>query len=73
MAEPNRPYLAYLLRLWQVSTEQGTMWRAAVESPHTAERRAFATLDQLFAFLEQRAGEEQRASEARAVEQAKED
>lgn len=59
MAEPRRLYLAYLVRLWRVNTEQGTIWRASVESPHTAERRAFADLNQLFAFLEQRAGEEE--------------
>ena len=70
VASPRRPYLAYLVRLWQVSTDRGTTWRASVESPHTAERRAFGDLDQLFAFLEQRVGEEERASEAKAVEQS---
>lgn len=67
MAEPGRPYLAYLVRLWRVSTERGTIWRASVESPHTAERRAFADMHQLLAFLEQRVGEEETE-----IEQAKE-
>jgi hypothetical protein len=68
MAEPNRPYLAYLLRLWQANTQQGPVWRASVESPHTAERQAFADLAQLFTFLERRAGEEEDKQETRLKE-----
>jgi hypothetical protein len=30
------------------------LWRAALESPHTGERQAFADLPGLFAYLEQR-------------------
>jgi hypothetical protein len=47
-------YLAYMLRMWRVDTEEGTVWRASVESPHTGERHGFANLELLFAFLEEK-------------------
>ncbi len=43
-----RGYRAYLLRLWQV---RGTHWRASIEDPHTGERRMFASVELLAAFL----------------------
>lgn len=49
-------YLSYLLRLWRVSGEEKAVWRASLESPHTGERRGFANLEDLFAFLEQELG-----------------
>jgi hypothetical protein len=48
--EPPR-YLAYMLRLWQVETEEGRRWRASLESPHSGERHGFAGLEALLAFL----------------------
>ncbi len=42
-------YRAYLLRVWRTPE---AWWRASLEDPHTGERRAFATLAQLVAFLE---------------------
>jgi hypothetical protein len=56
----DRPYLAYLLRLWRVSEEGQTGWRASVENAHTGERRAFAGLAALFSFLENEVGKVQR-------------
>jgi hypothetical protein len=50
-------YLAYLLRLWRVNTDQGPVWRASVESPHTGERHGFANLELLLAFLEEKTRE----------------
>jgi hypothetical protein len=50
-------YLAYLLRLWRVNTDQGPVWRASVENPHTGERHGFANLELLFAFLEEKTRE----------------
>jgi hypothetical protein len=47
-------YLAYLLRLWRVNDEEGPVWRASLESPHSGERRGFANLELLFAFLEEK-------------------
>lgn len=43
-------YRAYLLRLWRVA---GAQWRASLEDPRTGERRAFATLEQLWEYLAQ--------------------
>jgi hypothetical protein len=54
--ERKRPYLAYLLRLWQVQDKGGIGWRASVENAHTGEKVGFAHLDQLVAFLRERTG-----------------
>jgi len=48
-----RGYRAYLVRLWPAHCEGQTMWRASAEDAHTGERRAFADLGHLFAFLEE--------------------
>ena len=50
-SEPRRRYVSYLLRLWQVQTEQGLCWRASLENTRTGERRGFARLDDLLDFL----------------------
>ena len=53
MTEPRR-YRAYLLRLWQAEGEDGCLvWRAALEEARTGERRGFADLARLCAFLEE--------------------
>jgi hypothetical protein len=44
--------LSYLLRLWPAEHEGQTVWRASLENPHTGEQLGFATLERLFAFLE---------------------
>jgi hypothetical protein len=47
-----RRYRAYLLRLWQADDEDGhPVWRASLEDAHTGDRRGFANLPQLCAFL----------------------
>jgi len=51
MRREQRRYLSYLLRLWQIKSEGELVWRASLESPHTGERRGFADLKALFAFL----------------------
>lgn len=64
MARALPEYVSYLLRLWRAS-EVGeppgvlrkTIWRASVESSRTGERRGFAALDELFAFLREQTGE----------------
>ena len=45
-------YLSYLLRLWQTTDGDATIWRASLDSPSTGERLSFASLEALFAFLE---------------------
>ena len=45
-------YMSYLLRLWQVEGEEGLVWRLSLESPHTGELQGFASLAELYSFLE---------------------
>ena len=47
-----RGYMAYLLRLWQADEGENAPWRASLQSPQSGERRGFADLAELFAFLE---------------------
>ena len=56
MTERQRPYLAYLLRLWQVRDKGQIGWRASLENAHTGEKLAFAQLDELVVFLRERTG-----------------
>jgi hypothetical protein len=51
MSELRQPYIAYLLRLWQVRDGGQVGWRASLENAHTGRRQAFASLDELFNFL----------------------
>jgi hypothetical protein len=44
-------YLAYMLRLWRVEDDETPCWRASLETPHTGERRVFASLEALFVYL----------------------
>ncbi len=46
-------YVSYLLRLWQTQHAGALVWRASLQSAHTGERRGFASLAELTAFLEQ--------------------
>jgi len=45
-------YLSYLLRLWQTSDGGEQVWRASLQTPGSGERRGFASLRELFSFLE---------------------
>ena len=63
-------YRAYLLRMWRAANGD---WRATLESPQTSQRRSFASLDELMAFLVSEAGTEpfaSRSSPAAAATQA---
>ena len=52
MASEPRRYLAYLLRVWHVTDEDGARaLRASLEDVHTGARQGFASLEQLLAFL----------------------
>jgi len=64
MKQPRR-YLSYLLRLWQESAgdlpggsprDDAPLWRASLERPQSAELLGFASLEDLFAFLENETG-----------------
>jgi hypothetical protein len=50
--------------MWRVSDEEEAAWRASLESPHNGERRGFASLAELFAFLEKKVGQGQAAQGA---------
>ena len=47
------PYHSYLLRIWQTTDRGIPIWRASLESPCTGERQGFATLEALYAYLQQ--------------------
>ena len=56
--DAERPrYLAYMLRLWEVSGDIGPTWRISLESPHTGERQVFNSLEGLMAFLHAETGD----------------
>ncbi len=44
-------YLSFLLRLWAVTENGVSVWRASLERVTTGQRRGFANLESLFAFL----------------------
>jgi hypothetical protein len=46
-----RRYESYLLRLWESDEAGQLIWRASLESTDTGERRGFADLVSLFAYL----------------------
>ena len=54
MANEKQGYLAYLVRLWRVTSAGRSVWRGSLEDAHTGERRVFADLDALFAFFKDR-------------------
>jgi hypothetical protein len=57
MSSEKQRYLAYMLRLWQISGEDRPTWRASLEDAHTGARQGFASLDALFAFLKDKTGQ----------------
>jgi hypothetical protein len=44
-------YLVFLIRLWPAEEGGEPAWRASLESARTGERHAFASLEDLFAYL----------------------
>ena len=63
MSEEPAMYHSYLLRLWRTSSLSNAVWRASLESAQSGERRAFADLESLFAFLEAQTGTDGRADD----------
>ncbi len=47
-----RLYFSYLLRMWQAEEEGRLVWRASLENPRTGKILFFASLLDLFRFLE---------------------
>ena len=52
MSDERRRYVSYLLRLWQTRREGALVWHASLESPTTGERWGFASLAELYAYLD---------------------
>jgi hypothetical protein len=46
-------YRSYLLRLWQAGEGEAPALRIVLVSPHTGERRSFASLEEMVRFLEE--------------------
>jgi hypothetical protein len=46
-------YMAFLLQLWCVTDEDGVVWHASLEDAYTGERKGFANVQILYAFLTQ--------------------
>jgi hypothetical protein len=63
--EKRQRYLSYLLRLWQTSDGGRLVWRALLETPGTGERRGFASLEELFEFLDAQTGQDMAKGETR--------
>jgi hypothetical protein len=57
MSHEQPVYLSYLLRLWPVSLDGDTVWRASLESALSGKRQGFAGLEDLLSFLRRRTGE----------------
>jgi hypothetical protein len=51
--EEQLPYFAYLLRVWLTRDGEQWVWRASLEYPTTGERRGFAGLSELVAYLQE--------------------
>jgi hypothetical protein len=60
MIDDQRIYHAYLLRLWRVNTGHSTVWHASLEDSRTGERKGFADLPRLLAFLEEQTNDSDR-------------
>lgn len=57
-------YRSYLLRLWRADGDKEPVWRASLEDAVSGERRGFASVEALAAFLLQSVREQ---GEAQAV------
>ncbi len=63
--DERQDYLAYMVRLWRAEGDEGPVWRASAESPHTGERQTFAGLELLISFLKEKTREAPRGEDER--------
>ena len=77
----NHPvYLAYLLRLWQVNSDNGpenrhpqhSNWRASLEEPGSRKRIGFSSLEALFEYLMAQADLPRQRGSVQTVDKEKE-
>jgi len=68
-------YQVFMLRAWEESSDAAgpTTWRFSVEAPDTGQRRGFASLEALVAYLANQFGKEGLASGELAKQPQKED
>jgi hypothetical protein len=52
MATRKRLHLSYLLRLWRTGHKENPVWRVSLETPGTGERQGFASLKDMFDYLQ---------------------
>ena len=69
MSKDRRGYISYLIRLWQIRNAGELVWRASLESPSTGERVGFASLDELFGFLQRQTEPAPDADASQATDQ----
>ena len=48
--------LTYLVKLWQVRGQGGTVWHGSLEDAHTGEKRGFGDPASLFDFMQEKLG-----------------
>jgi len=53
--EQPKDYVSYLLRMWRSRQAEST-WQASLESPLTGERQGFASLEDMWTFLQAQTG-----------------
>jgi hypothetical protein len=53
VADETIGYRSYLLRLWRVKVGGRDLWRASLQDPQSGERISFATVEALFAYLQE--------------------
>lgn len=53
MADTQRRYKAFLLRLWREYSGGKWIWRASLEDPHSRVRKGFPDLEKLSLYLKQ--------------------
>lgn len=58
-----KKYRSYLLRLWLEDTDGKQVWRISLENPFSGERRGFASLKDLCAYLNEKVQEENEKQE----------
>ncbi|MFO7696171.1 MAG: hypothetical protein R6X16_03330 [Anaerolineae bacterium] len=56
----DRPYVAYMLRIWQVEDQSGISLRASLEHAQSGERQSFPDLEALFGYLSEYVGIQER-------------
>lgn len=47
-------YHSFLLRLWRVIRHGKSVWLVGLENPYTGERKGFASLEELVAYLKEK-------------------